>query len=142
MLVTFCHTLRPQSSQQQYSRCQSDTSANQLPVVVCRICFACLQTVVSLSLLSARSTSARLALSYSEISPNETCLPCMLRFNPAPQTPGFLRSILHLLYNICTHHSETSHLETDFGGYFHYTNRRESGIVCWFRVTEERLLPY
>ena len=92
MLVTFCHTLQPQSSQQQYSRCQSDTSANQLPVVVCRICFACLQTVVSLSLLSARSTSARLALSYSEISPNETCLPCMLRFSPAPQTPDFLCS--------------------------------------------------
>ena len=36
------------------------------------------------------------SLSYSYISPNQTCLPHMLTFNPAPQTPDFLRSILHV----------------------------------------------
>ena len=46
------------------------------------------------------------SLSYSYISPSQTCLPCMSRFNPAPQTadflpPGFLQAYTYYKERTC-----------------------------------------
>ena len=72
-------------------------SCNTPPYV---ICLSRTRGVLA-SLLNAGSTSTRLALSlsYSYMPPIPSCLPCMLRFDPAPQTPEFLLipSILHLI---------------------------------------------
>ena len=59
--------INPHSSSSILVRCQPDI--NQLPVVLCRICFAFLYPVVSLSLLNASSISTRLALSRTRTYP-------------------------------------------------------------------------
>ena len=74
---------------EQYRGCQSDI--NQLPIL-CRIFFACIRINPSRPCLTPECRfhlNQTRSLSYSYISPNQTCLPYILTFNPAPQPPKF-----------------------------------------------------
>ena len=97
-------TLQPKSSQQHYRDCPS--GINQYQTACCtrstlRIYFGvCNPSRPCLSHECESNLNQNRSLSYSYVSPNQTRLPYVLRFNPAPQTPDFPYSTFTFTHGI------------------------------------------
>ena len=91
---SLCHTLQPQPSRTVPCLPVRHEPASRTQPCITLLVYITRRVLVSLLNAGCHLNQTR-SFSYSYISPNQTRLPRTLRFNPAPQTPAFLRSILH-----------------------------------------------